>query len=297
MTFVERAAGTSERRTRTRRPRRRRDGRLVLGAVVVIAFCVTAVAAPLLARRSPTDIDVQNRLQGPSWEHWLGTDALGRDVWSQVIHGTRVAAEVAIPAVLVAAFVGVLIGMLGAFFGGVVDAVVSLITDVFQTFPAILLALAIISVLGPSLQNVIIVVCIGLTPYYMRVTRAQTLAILSRPFIEAEKTLGISRRRLLAVHVLPNVVPPALTMMAMDLPFAIGAEAGLSFLGLGVQPPTFSWGSVMSNGFQYLSQNPWPVIGATAALVLTTLGFVALSETLRDRLDPRLVSASMDATP
>jgi len=227
-------------------------------------------------------------LQGPSRVHPLGTDHLGRDLWARIVYGARIALGVAVPAVAVALTGGVVLGLLAGYLGGLVDDVALIIFDSLQAFPAVILALAILALLGSSLMNVIIVIGLAWTPGYARITRAQVLSARQEQYVEAERSLGASQARILFRHILPNVVAPLLILAAMDLPVVITFEAGLSFLGLGVRPPTPSWGVVLSDGFNFIRHSPWPITWAGLTLIIVTLGFTLFGETLRDVLDPRL---------
>jgi peptide/nickel transport system permease protein len=221
-------------------------------------------------------------------DHLLGTDRLGRDTLSRLIYGVGIALIVALPAVLSALVIGLLLGIVAAWRGGLIDALLVIVMDVLQAFPAVILALALLALLGPSLRNVIIVISIAFIPNYARVSRALVFSAKANQWVEAERALGASTVRIVFTHILPNILPPLLILMAMDIPSAIVIEAGLSFLGLGVQPPTPSWGAILADGFQNIMQSPWGVVFASIILMITTLGFTMLGETLRDIVDPRL---------
>jgi peptide/nickel transport system permease protein len=260
----------------------------LVGLVLVGLLLLTVVAAPLLAPYDPATQDVTNRLQGPSAEHWLGTDHLGRDLLSRGLHGTRIALGVAVPAGLLALAIGLVLGLLAGYRGGRTDSVLVVLMDSMQAFPAVILALALLALLGPSLRNVIIVVAVTFAPAYARMARASTFVAREEPYIEAERSLGASSTRVLLHHILPNVIAPLFILLAINVPVAVTVEAGLSFLGLGVPPPEPSWGVMLSDGFRRVRDTPWPVLVPGVALMLTTLGFTLLGEALRDRLDPRL---------
>lgn len=274
--------------------RRKPLGRLLrrpagaFGSMVVGGLVLVAVFAPLLAPYSPAQQNADRRLEGPSSAHLLGTDEFGRDVLSRIISGTRIELSVALPAVLVSLAVGLLLGMTAGYVGGRVDRVVVVILDSIQAFPAVILALALLALLGPSLQNLIAVIAVAFSPQYARVARASVLKLKQEPFMEAERSLGAGSARIAVVHVLPNIIAPLLILLTMNIPGAIAIEAGLSFLGLGVQPPTASWGVILAQGFERVFDTPWPVLSTGVALALTTLGLTMLGETLRDVLDPRL---------
>ena len=272
---------------------------LVLGAMVasrwfterrglVVGLLGVVVAAPRVAPYSATQQDIANRLAGPSLHHLLGTDELGRDLLSRVIYGARIAMAVAVPAVLLAMAAGLIIGLIAGYFGGGTDQVAIVGMDAVQAFPAVILALALLAVLGPSLRNVVIVIAVALAPGYARVVRAMTLAAKQNQYVEAELSLGVSTTRLTAYHLLPNIAPPLFILIAMDMPSAIAIEAGLAFLGLGVPPPSPDWGALLADGFTYVLISPWAILAASLALIVVTVGFTMLGEALRDVLDPKL---------
>lgn len=260
----------------------------VLGFLIVLGFVVMVLFAPLIAPYHYAEQDIPSMLQGPSREHPLGTDHLGRDIWSRIVYGARIALAVALPAVAAALAGGMLIGLTAGYVGGIVDDVTLVILDSLQAFPAVILALAILALLGSSLVNVIIVISLAWIPGYARITRAQVLSTKQNPYIEVEHSLGAKQSRILFFHILPNVLAPLLILAAMDLPVVITFEAGLSFLGLGVRPPTPSWGVILADGFNWIRQSPWAITWAGLTLIITTLGFTLFGETLRDVLDPRL---------
>ncbi len=260
----------------------------LFGLIVICLLFVVVVAAPVVAPYSPYKQDIVHRLQGPSPQHLFGTDELGRDLLSRVIFGARIALSVAIPAVLIAMAVGTVTGLISGYVGKSVDQVSIVGMDAIQAFPAVILALALLAVLGPSLRNVVIVIGVALAPGYARVVRAMTRAAKQNQYVEAELSLGAGTVRIAVHHLLPNIAAPLFILIAMDIPSAIAIEAGLAFLGLGVPPPSPSWGALLSDGFRYVLISPWAIIAASAALMLTTLGFAMLGETLRDVLDPKL---------
>ncbi len=258
------------------------------GLAIVCGLILLALFPALFAPHSPDAQNIVDRLQGPSREHLLGTDELGRDLLSRVIFGARIALGVAIPAVTAALLAGLVLGVVAGYAGGVIDSVMIVIMDSLQAFPAVILALALLSLLGPSLRNVIIVIAVAFTPNYARVSRAMVLAAKENQWVEAERSLGAHVGRIVTIHILPNIIAPLVILMAMDIPSAIATEAGLSFLGLGVQPPTPSWGVILSEGFENVVLSPWGIVSASAALMVATLGFTMLGETLRDVADPKL---------
>ena len=262
------------------------------GLAIVLVLIVILLFAEALSPYSDAKQDIKNRLQGPTEAHLLGTDHLGRDLLSRLLFGTRVALGTAFPAVLSALAAGTVLGLIAGYMGGsIVDNAILVVTDSMQAFPALVLALALLALLGPSQGNVILVITIAFTPGYARIVRAQVLSVKENPFIEVERSLGASDLRIIAVHILPNILAPLVILLAMDLPSAITTEAGLSFLGLGVRPPTPSWGVILADGFSKIRTSPWPVLWAGLALMITTLGFTLFGETLRDILDPKLAGA------
>jgi peptide/nickel transport system permease protein len=226
-------------------------------------------------------------LAGPTWKHLLGTDSLGRDNLSRLLFGTRVALEVALPSVLSAFVLGATLGTIAGYLGGFVDRVLVVVFDSLISFPAVILGLALLSLLGPSVRSVDFVIGLSLVPYYGRLMRAQTLSEKKNQYVKAERSLGASRRRVLRRHILPNVLPPLLIVVAMDIPGAVAIEAGLAFLGLGVQPPTPDWGVMLNDGFIYIGTSPWEIIGPIVGLIVLTTAFTVLGETMRDVMDPR----------
>ena len=259
-----------------------------LGFFIVLGFMLTVVFAPLLAPYGYAEQDIPSMLQGPSRAHVMGTDHLGRDLLSRLIYGARIALGVALPAVSVALVAGTTLGLIAGYAGGLLDDVALVLFDSIQAFPSVILSLAILALLGPSLINVVLVIGLTWTPGYARIVRAQVLRTKQEPYVEVERSLGATQARILVFHIVPNIIAPLLILAAMDLPVVITFEAGLSFLGLGVRPPTPSWGVILSEGFNFVRQTPWPITWAGLTLVITTLGFTLFGETLRDVLDPAL---------
>lgn len=260
----------------------------LLGFLIVLVFFLVVVFANLIAPYSYEEQDISRMLEGPTPQHILGTDHLGRDLFSRLIFGSRIALGTAVPSVAIALTGGILLGLLSGYLGGIVDDGVVVLLDSIQAFPAVVLALAILALLGPSLINEILVIGFTWIPGYARVTRAQVFSAKQNLYVEAERALGASNRRVILSHVLPNVIAPLFILAAMDIPVVITFEAGLSFLGLGVRPPTPSWGTILSEGFNFIRQSPWPITWAGLTLIITTLGFTLFGESLRDVLDPRL---------
>ena len=259
-----------------------------IGLAIVVMLILVVVFAPWIAPYDPAQQDIAARFEGPSAQHLLGTDELGRDLLSRVIFGARIALGVAVPTVALAALLGLAMGLSAGYLGGSTDRGMLVLIDAMASVPAVVLALAIIAVLGPSVTNLVLVLAIAFAPGYARVVRAMVLSTKKRPFVEAERALGSTRWRIVRHHIAPNLMAPMLILMAMDLPTVIAAEAGLSFFGLGVPPPAPSWGVMLSTGFDYVRESPWTLIAAGSALAITTIGITLFGEALRDVVDPKL---------
>jgi peptide/nickel transport system permease protein len=218
----------------------------------------------------------------------MGTDQLGRDIYSRLLFGGRVAMKVSLLAISVAMAIGIFLGMLAGYGPKWLDRILIVVFDTVRSFPTIMFALAIVALVGPSLNTVIAIIIIASIPIYARVVRTQTLALRERDFIVAERAMGASSFRILFRHVMPNIAAPLFILASMDVPVVVGMEAGLSFLGLGVKPPTPSWGSILNDGYSYIRNSPWPIIAGGIPLILVTLGFTFFGESLRDILDPKL---------
>lgn len=261
------------------------------GLSVMVGLVVVVVFAPLLAPYDPAAQDIPRRFEGPSGDHLLGTDELGRDLLSRVIFGTRIALGVAVPTVTIACALGLAMGVIAGYLGGTADRVMVVAIDALASLPAVVLALTVIALLGPSVTNLIVVLAIAFAPGYGRIVRAMVLSLKRRPFVEAERSLGASRWRIVRQHVVPNLIAPIIVLMAMDLPAVIAAEAGLSFFGLGVPPPAPSWGVMLDDGFSYIRESPWTLLAASFALAITTIGITVFGESLRDVIDPKLAGS------
>ncbi|WP_290545533.1 ABC transporter permease [Aestuariivirga sp.] len=260
----------------------------VMGGVIVLSFVVMALFAPWIAPYDPLKIDVMHKFSGPSLAHWAGTDQLGRDLLSRIIYGARTALGVAMTATGVAGLAGILLGLIAGYGPRWLDSLLILCFDSMTSLPMIMFALAVITVLGPSTGTLILVIILVSIPGYARFIRAQTLSLVRSDFILAEKAMNASHWRVILLHLLPNVVGQLLVVLSMDIPVVIMLEAGLSYLSLGVKPPTPSWGNILYDGYVSLRQSPGMVIVAGIPLILATLGFTFLGEALRDALDPRL---------
>jgi peptide/nickel transport system permease protein len=259
-----------------------------VGLVIVVIVLGAALFAPWVATHNPDAINVMNRFTGPSLANWLGTDHLGRDLYSRLVFGSRVAMAVAMSAISMALVIGTLLGILAASLPARSERIVLIVFDIIASFPSLVLALAVVAVFGPSTVLVVLIVAVTLIPVFGRVARAQVLTLHNTPFIEAERLLGASHTRIVLLHLLPNIAGPLVVLASMEIPVVITIEAGLSFIGLGVRPPLASWGTLIYDGYAYLSDSYVPVVVASAALGLATLGFTLFGEALRDAVDPRL---------
>lgn len=259
------------------------------GAVTLVVLIGVALAAPLVATHDPYSFAAADRLQGPSAEHYFGTDEFGRDLFSRVIYGARVSLKVGFIAVLFSTIAGSTLGIASGYIGGWFDTIVQRLVDMLMAFPAVVLALAIVAARGQGVTNVIIALAVVQTPGLVRVVRSNVLTLKERPFIEASRVIGATPTRIMAVHLLPNVTPSIIVLATAGLGGAILAEATLSFLGLGTPPPQPSWGGMLSGSARrYATQAPWLVIFPGIALSLAIYSFNLLGDGLRDLLDPRL---------
>jgi peptide/nickel transport system permease protein len=259
-----------------------------VGALLVLAATVGAVFAPVLTPYDPVTIDAPSRLLGPSAEHWLGTDQLGRDTLTRILYGGRVSLAVASCSVLFALLVGGGLGIVAGYRGGWLDAVIMRLADVALSFPAILLAIALIAFLGAGFTNLVLAIGIVYAGPFARVARAAVLTVREELYVEAARSLGSSDWRIVMGAVLPNAAAPLIVEVTLRLAYAILAEAGLSFLGLGTQPPTPSWGLMVADARRFLALAPWATIAPGLAIMLVVLGFNLLGDGLRDALDPRI---------
>ena len=260
----------------------------LLGLCLVTLMVVSALGASIFAPYDPIQLNIMERLQGPSAKHLLGTDQLGRDLFSRVLFGGQVALKVAFLSIGSALIVGIILGLIAGYGPVWLDNSIMLLFDTIRSVPTIMLALVTVAFVGASLTTLIFVIAASSIPTYGRIVRTQTLTIKSKDFVKAEMLMGASILRILSIHLLPNILGPLLILASMDIPSIIALEAGLSFLGMGVKPPTPSWGSILNDGFALIRNTPWPIIAGSIPLVLATLGFTFLGESLRDLLDPKL---------
>ena len=258
------------------------------GTVMIAAFVVCAIFAPWIAPQDPAYIDLPSRLMGPSAAHWFGTDELGRDILSRVIYGARISMLVGACVVAVSLTLGLIFGSIAGYYGGFLDRFLNVIVmNAFMSFPGILLAIAFVAFLGPGIFNLVLALSIGGWVGYARLVRAQVLAVREREFVEAARALGASDLRIIVRHILPNIIQPVIVQAAIGMAGAILAEATMSFLGLGVPPPTASWGSMLNDGRSHLFDAPHLVLFPAAAVMLAVLSFNFVGDGLRDYLDPR----------
>ncbi len=269
-------------------PREVKENKLLLaGGILILGFIVLALLAPAIAPYDPNDVRIEDRLLVPGEHHLMGTDGFGRDILSRVIYGTRYSLTLALVVVAINLVLGLVIGAVAGYFGGLVDELIMRIVDILLAFPNIILALCIVGILGPSIQNLIIaLVALGWVGY-TRIARGLVLSIKEQVFVSAAQALGGSHTYIIARHVIPNVVPPLVVLATLHVGHTILSIAALSFLGLGVQPPTPEWGAMLSEGKEFIFTHPHVMIFPGLAITLSVLAFNLLGDGLRDVLDPR----------
>lgn len=260
----------------------------VFGLMIILALILSAVFAPWIAPYRYDAQSLANMLQRPSATHLLGTDEFGRDLFSRIVYGSRISIQIGFIAVGLSLVVGTVLGAIAGYYRGVADYIISAIIDIAWSFPVILLAIAIVASLGPSLFNVMLAVALVSWGGYARLVRGQFLALREREFVEAARVLGMSDLRIIFRHMLPNSLAPIIVMVTLELPKAIIVESSLSFLGLGAQPPTPSWGYIISSGRSFLMEAPWIALAPGVMIMVVVLGFNLFGDALRDTLDPRL---------
>jgi peptide/nickel transport system permease protein len=259
-----------------------------VGVVLLTVFVVCAVLAPWLAPQDPAQLDLHERLMGPSAAHWFGTDDLGRDILSRTLFGARISLIVAVSVVGLSLGLGLVLGMIAGFYGGVADTVLNVyVTNAFLALPGILLAIAFVAFMGPGLGNVILALAISGWVGYARLVRGQVMAVKEREFVEAARALGANDLRVMGRHILPNILQPLIVQAAVGMAGAVLAEATLSFLGLGVPAPAASWGSMLNDARSHLFDSPHMVFFPAMAVMLAVLSFNFIGDALRDYLDPR----------
>jgi len=294
MTLQDNAAGLAQAATK---PKARRPKGAVLrlisdplgafGLGLILFTVLAAIAAPL-SPFSPSQLSPLERFADPSWKHLLGTDNLGRDLFTRVLWGARIALTVSIISTALALVLGLVMGVIAGFAPRWLDNLLLLLLDAAKSVPTVMLALVLVTITGPSLWAVVLVVVLVNGPAYARIARTQVMALRNADYVDAERALGAGIFRIVFVHILPNIVGPILIIAAMDIPIVVGIEAGMSFLGLGVRPPTPSWGTILYDGFSYIRDSPWMVFAGGLPIVITALGFTFLGEALRDTFDPKL---------
>ena len=266
----------------------RRNVLASIGMVLVAVFVLFALFAPWIAPQNPRNIDLPSRLQPPSGAHWFGTDELGRDIFSRVIYGARISMLVGSSVVAGSLLLGLILGSIAGYYGGLADRFFNVVVmNAFLSFPGILLAIAFVAFLGPGIFNLILALCIGGWVGYARLVRAQVLAVKEKEFVEAARALGASDWRIVTRHILPNIIQPVIVQAAIGMAGAVLAEATMSFLGLGVPPPTASWGSMLNDGRAHLFDAPHLVLFPALAVMLAVLSFNFIGDALRDYMDPR----------
>lgn len=270
--------------------RLKRNKMAVLGLVILIILVLLAVFANVIANYDNVVIkqNLSQRLQAPSAAHWLGTDEFGRDIFARLVHGTRVSLQVGIIAVGISIIIGGILGAIAGYYGGKLDNIIMRVMDIFLAVPSILLAIAIVSALGPSILNLMLAISISSVPSYARIVRASVLSIRDQEFIEAARAIGASNTRIIFRHIIPNSLAPVIVQATLGVASAILSTAGLSFIGLGIQPPAPEWGSMLSGGRQYLRYAWWVTTFPGIAIMITILSLNLLGDGLRDALDPRL---------
>jgi peptide/nickel transport system permease protein len=261
---------------------------VILGSVIILVLVITAIFAPLIAPYDPYKVILKDSLQQPSSEHLLGTDEMGRDVLSRIIYGSQIALLVGVIVVTVSGAVGMLLGLIAGYFGGWIETIIMRLMDALMSLPPLVLMLAISVMLGGGLKNVLAALAVGFTPTYCRLMCGQVLSTKENDYIMAANVIGADHPRIMFRHLVPNVFPTLFVMVTMDLGFAILAEASLSFLGIGINPPTATWGAMINGGQRYLFTSPLLSIAPGMAIVLAVLAFNLVGDGLRDALDPRL---------
>jgi peptide/nickel transport system permease protein len=266
----------------------RRQRLALTGFILISFFAIVAVIGPSVAPHGPTEQFSKDRLQAPSEQYPFGTDEYGRDILSRMLHGARISFEVGFIAVGIAGSFGILFGMTSGYFGGWADNLITLLMDIIYAFPAVLLAIAFITLRGNNLKNAMIAIAIVYMPPFVRIVRASVLSVRNTAYVEAARAVGDSTPRILIHHIFPNITAPLIVQISLSFAFAILSEAALAFLGLGNKPPAPSWGSMVSSSYGFLQIAPWAAIFPGIAIALTVLGFNLLGDGLRDALDPRL---------
>lgn len=260
----------------------------LVGLGIVSLFIILAIIAPLIAPYGFKDQELSKRLLAPSSQHWFGTDDFGRDIFSRIVYGARISLWVGLFSVLASTILGTILGIIAGYYGRWVDTVISRIFDIMLAFPSILLAIAVVSILGPSLRNALIAIAVINIPNFGRLIRSKVLSIKQEEYIMAARAVGMKDTRILLLHILPNSISPVIVQATLAIATAIIEAAALGFLGLGAQAPTPEWGKMLSDSKQYLVQAPWTLFFPGIAIMLTVLGFNLIGDGLRDVLDPKM---------
>ncbi|TEA79878.1 ABC transporter permease [Allopusillimonas ginsengisoli] len=284
---IEAAPALPERRRNRAWSKFKRNRSAMLGAAIVLTIIVVAILAPFLSSYDPAQVSFTAIRKAPSATHWLGTDELGRDIFSRMLYGARASLLAGMCSVLIALLAGVPLGLLAGYFGGLIDGCISRATEALLSIPFLILAIALAAFLGPSLTNAMIAIGVSAAPLFIRLSRGQVLAIKNEDYVQSTRSLGASNTRIILRHILPNVMPALIVQATIMIASAIIAEASLSFLGLGLQPPNPSWGSMLNTAKNFMTQAPWMSIFPGGAIFFAVFGFNLLGDGLRDALDPR----------
>jgi peptide/nickel transport system permease protein len=266
--------------------RMRRSPGAIVGLIVVTIVILAAVFAPFVAHDGPLAQNLAAQTQGPSAAHWFGTDKLGRDVFARIVYGARISIRIGFVAVGIAISAGTILGVLGGFFGGALDDAIGAVTDLMLAFPSIILAIGVTTILGPSVNHLMIAIGIVYVPQYARLARSSVLAIKDVEYVEAARAVGASSTRVLLRYILPNILPPLLVQATLGIATATLEAAGLSYLGLGARPPAPEWGAMLNDARDYWLSAPWALVFPGVAITVLVLGFNLLGDGLRDALDP-----------
>lgn len=261
---------------------------VVISALIILFFLICAIASPLMATHDPNEMNLKDKLLGCSMEHLLGTDQFGRDLYSRIVYGSRIAFIVGVLSVILAGVVGTILGMVSGYFGGIVDSVIMRLTEAINAIPSIILALALVAIFGRSFLMLPIVLGVSSIPGYARMMRGQVLTVRELDYVQASRIRGNSSMVTMAKHIFPNCLSPMIVIMTQSIGSTILGEAALSFLGAGIEPPTASWGAMVNDGYKYLYTNPSFAIIPGIAVILLVLAFNIFGDGIRDALDPRL---------
>ncbi|SFZ85922.1 peptide/nickel transport system permease protein [Devosia enhydra] len=260
----------------------------LVGTIIFLLIVVLAILAPLIAPYDPVAQRIVNRLQGPSWAHWLGTDYYGRDILSRLLHGARYSLMIGIASITLAVIIGSLIGLVAGYFGGRIDIVIMQIMDVVLAFPALILGIILVAVLGASVTNIIIAIAFTAVPAFARIARAPVMVLREREFVQAGRALGFSDLRIMFRHILPNIVPEIIVMASLWMATAVRTEASLAFIGLGIAPPTPTWGGMVREGFENILDSYSVALFPSLAVLVLVLALNLIGDGLRDAIDPKL---------